>query len=385
MQNGMQNGIHNGMQNVMQNVMHNVMPNGMPNGMHNWMHNVMQNEMHNVTQNGMRNEMHNVMHNGMHNVMQMHTVMHIVTQNGMHNVMHNVTQNGMHNGMHNVMQMHNLYCLYMTLCYISSRNMSIPCFIVFYSKSFALWALSHNREFLMDPEVIFSRCRTKPVSVELSCGAGPSHVVLDSGSPLLLDCSLGASDAPFNITWLRDGRPLPSGGRDFLQRLANGSLLLLPTSGAGRRLRGVEGGYACVSASALGALTSRTVNVLLAGLSKFHQEPSPQTAPAGGVARFQCQIEGVPAPAISWEKDSVAVPEESRFVSLLNGVLQILEVTQEDEGAYRCVASNSARRDVSREARLAVSTGKGLPLCIVGIEAPPGAAAVLTHQCEFED
>jgi len=64
----------------------------------------------------------------------------------------------------------------------------------------------------------------------------------------------------------------------------------------------------------------------------------------------------------------------NRFVSLLNGVLQILEVTQEDEGAYRCVASNSARRDVSREARLAVNTGKGLPLCIVGFEVPLGAA-----------
>ncbi|XP_056269641.1 immunoglobulin superfamily DCC subclass member 4 isoform X2 [Pseudoliparis swirei] len=219
--------------------------------------------------------------------------------------------------------------------------------------------------------------QAKPVSVELSCGAGPSHVVLESGSPLRLDCSLGASDAPFNITWLRDGRPLPSGGRDFLQHLANGSLLLLPTSGAGRRLRGVEGGYACVSASALGALTSRTVNVLLAGLSKFHQEPSPQTAPAGGVARFQCQIEGVPAPVITWEKDSVAVPEESRFVSLLNGVLQILEVTQEDEGAYRCVASNSARRDVSREARLAVNTGSTEALNGVAIVSPPQNATVV--------
>lgn len=104
----------------------------------------------------------------------------------------------------------------------------------------------------------------KPVSVELSCGAGPSHVVLEPGLPLLLDCNLGASDAPFNVTWLQDGQPLPLEGGDFMQYLDNGSLLLLPASEDGHPPRGVEGGYSCVSASAIGALTSRTVNVLLA-------------------------------------------------------------------------------------------------------------------------
>lgn len=49
------------------------------------------------------------------------------------------------------------------------------------------------------------------------------------------------------------------------------------------------------------------------GLSKFHQEPSPQTVHTGGAARFECQIEGVPTPVITWEKDKVAVPEETRW------------------------------------------------------------------------
>lgn len=103
----------------------------------------------------------------------------------------------------------------------------------------------------------------KPVSVELSCGAGPSHVVLEPGLPLLLDCNLGASNTPFNVTWLKDGQTLPLEGDDYLQYLGNGSLLLLPTSKDGQSAQDLEGGYSCVSASALGALTSRTVNVLL--------------------------------------------------------------------------------------------------------------------------
>lgn len=225
----------------------------------------------------------------------------------------------------------------------------------------------------------------KPVSVELSCGAGPSHVVLEPGLPLLLDCNLGASDAPFNITWHKDGRPLPLEGGDYLQYLVNGSLLLLPTSEDGPAAPGLEGGYSCVSASALGALTSRTINVLRASLSKFHQEPSPQTVPTGGVARFECQVDGVPTPVISWEKDKEAVPEETRFISLPNGVLQILEVTKEDEGDYRCVASNSARIHISHEARLTVSTGSTEALNTVVIVAPPqNATVVLGHPAVME-
>lgn len=107
----------------------------------------------------------------------------------------------------------------------------------------------------------------KPVSVELSCGAGPSHVVLEPGLPLLLDCNLGSSDPPFNITWLQDGQALPLEGADFLQYLPNGSLLLLPSSKDGQLPLEVEGAYSCLTASALGALTSRTVSVLLASRS----------------------------------------------------------------------------------------------------------------------
>ncbi|XP_077420810.1 immunoglobulin superfamily DCC subclass member 4 isoform X2 [Vanacampus margaritifer] len=217
----------------------------------------------------------------------------------------------------------------------------------------------------------------KPVSVELSCGAGPSHVVLEPGSPLTLDCNLGASDTPLNITWLHEGRPLPPDGSDARRHVDDRSLLLLLSSEGAAPPQGLEGGYSCVSTSAHGALTSRTVNVLLASLSSFRQEPSPQTVPAGGAARFECQIDGVPTPVITWEKDKVAVPQDPRFISLPNGVLQILEVTREDEGAYRCVASNSAGRDISHESRLTVTTGSAETLNRVMIVAPPQNATVV--------
>ncbi|CAG11076.1 unnamed protein product, partial [Tetraodon nigroviridis] len=113
-------------------------------------------------------------------------------------------------------------------------------------------------------------------------------------------------------------------------------------------------------------------------LSKFHREPSPQTIPLGGAARFECQIEGVPTPTIMWEKDRVAVPEEtSSFISLPNGGLQILGVTKKDEGAYRFVLSNSASTDVSREARRTVTTDPTENLNRIVIVVPPRNTTVM--------
>lgn len=47
-----------------------------------------------------------------------------------------------------------------------------------------------------------------------------------------------------------------------------------------------------------------------------------------------------------------------RYISLPNGVLQILGVTKEDEGMYRCVAFNTARKRFSQDASLTISSGK---------------------------
>lgn len=39
-------------------------------------------------------------------------------------------------------------------------------------------------------------------------------------------------------------------------------------------------------------------------MADFHVQPEPVHAEESGVARFQCQIHGLPEPVISWEKDS---------------------------------------------------------------------------------
>lgn len=44
-----------------------------------------------------------------------------------------------------------------------------------------------------------------------------------------------------------------------------------------------------------------------AAMANFHVQPESVHAEESGVARFQCQIHGLPEPVISWEKDSLPV------------------------------------------------------------------------------
>ncbi|XP_016408417.1 immunoglobulin superfamily DCC subclass member 4-like, partial [Sinocyclocheilus rhinocerous] len=151
----------------------------------------------------------------------------------------------------------------------------------------------------------------KPVSVELSCGAGPVHVVLEPDHPLLLECHLGASEPPLNVTWLRDGAVLSES--QTIRPLPNRSLLISPSSTDGQAPAGVEGGYSCLSTSSTGALTSRALTLHLAIRLKRCmltplQDPEPQVVPVGGTARFECYVDGLPTPSVTWEKDQAPLP-----------------------------------------------------------------------------
>ncbi|XP_076855446.1 immunoglobulin superfamily DCC subclass member 4 isoform X2 [Brachyhypopomus gauderio] len=64
-----------------------------------------------------------------------------------------------------------------------------------------------------------------------------------------------------------------------------------------------------------------------------------------------------------------------RYVTLPNGVLQILGAIKDDEGLYRCVASNSARKRYSQNASLTVTSGPSEESEVV-ITAPPQGSTV---------
>lgn len=196
-------------------------------------------------------------------------------------------------------------------------------------------------------------------SVELSCSAGPAKVILEPNQVVVLDCNLAPAEQVINITWKKNGFPLVE--QEHLHVLPNGSLFISSQAVAKdskySERADAEGNYSCVSHSSLGAVTSQTAAVRFSTLARFFQQPESQTVEENGMARFECRIEGLPSPVITWEKDHVAVPEEPRFITLPNGVLQIVDVQESDAGVYHCVASNAARKRYSNAAVLSVLKG----------------------------
>ncbi|KAF4113190.1 hypothetical protein G5714_005735 [Onychostoma macrolepis] len=59
-------------------------------------------------------------------------------------------------------------------------------------------------------------------------------------------------------------------------------------------------------------------------LPKFHTHPESMSVDEGGVARFQCQVNGIPEANITWENDSVVLrASDDRYTLLPMLILQI--------------------------------------------------------------
>ncbi|XP_067411664.1 immunoglobulin superfamily DCC subclass member 4 isoform X2 [Emydura macquarii macquarii] len=225
-------------------------------------------------------------------------------------------------------------------------------------------------------------------SVELNCSAASAKVTLEPSQAVVLDCNLAPVEQLLNTTWKKNGFPLVE--QEHLRVLPNGSLfvssLVAAKDSKYPERPGAEGNYSCISQSSLGVVASQTAAVRISSLSRFFQQPESQTVEENGMARFECRIEGLPSPVITWEKDQVAVPAESRFITLPNGVLQIVDVRESDAGTYHCVATNAARKRYSNDVVLSVFKGSqpAVTRDVAIIAAPENTTVVLGESAVME-
>ncbi|XP_077600148.1 immunoglobulin superfamily DCC subclass member 3 [Stigmatopora nigra] len=198
-------------------------------------------------------------------------------------------------------------------------------------------------------------CLGTCLASELSFLQEPQDVIAVRDRSLMLDCSVQGEE-PIQITWRKNGVALAATPR--IQGLANGTLLIQSFQ---KRKEGSDadiGEYDCAVQNRYGMLVSRKAKVLLASLPKFHTHPMSMAVDEGGVARFQCQINGIPEANITWEKDKIPLSTiDSRYTLLPMGILQVTGVRQADVGVFRCVANNIANTRYSHEAILNVTGG----------------------------
>uniref|UniRef100_A0A7M4F6R1 Immunoglobulin superfamily DCC subclass member 3 n=1 Tax=Crocodylus porosus TaxID=8502 RepID=A0A7M4F6R1_CROPO len=205
------------------------------------------------------------------------------------------------------------------------------------------------RHLIAGSSALRTPCAGLGSAAELAFLLEPVDVVAVRDRPLVLHC-LVQGEPPVRIRWFKDGAAL--GGPAAV--LANGSLRLesvhrRPRDGSATDAS--TGEYSCAAQNRDGLLLSRKARVQLATLSRFHMHPESMAVEEGGVARFQCLIQGVPEATITWERNRTALPpDDPRFTLLPAGVLQITGVRRADVGAYRCMATNIAGARCSQEA-----------------------------------
>ncbi|KAI1886001.1 hypothetical protein AGOR_G00209550 [Albula goreensis] len=169
----------------------------------------------------------------------------------------------------------------------------------------------------------------------------------------MLDCQV-EGEGPISITWRKNGVPVPTGQRASV--LANGTLLIQNFQKRRESNETDAGEYDCAAQNRYGMLVSRKARVQFASLPKFHTHPESMTVDEGGVARFHCQVNGIPEASIAWERNrTVLSTQDKRYTLLPSGILQITGVRRTDIGVYRCVATNIANTRYSHEAQLNVT------------------------------
>ncbi|XP_036395685.1 immunoglobulin superfamily DCC subclass member 3-like, partial [Megalops cyprinoides] len=188
---------------------------------------------------------------------------------------------------------------------------------------------------------------------ELAFLVEPSDIIAVRDRPLTLDC-LVEGEGPISVTWRKNGVPVPTGQRASV--LANGTLLIQNFQKRRESNETDAGEYDCAAQNRYGMLVSRKARVQLASLPKFHTHPESMSVDEGGVARFHCQVNGIPEANITWERNrTILSTQDKRYTLLPGGILQITGVRRSDIGVYRCVATNIANTRYSHEAQLNVT------------------------------
>ncbi|XP_028442534.1 hemicentin-1 isoform X1 [Perca flavescens] len=198
-------------------------------------------------------------------------------------------------------------------------------------------------------------------------GGDVRDVILNN--PISLYCETNAVPPP-TLTWFKDGHLLTSNDKVLI--LPGGRVLQIPRSQAED-----SGRYTCVAVNEAGEDSIQyDVRVLLPPTIRGTDSDLPDevTVLVNKTTQLECDVDGNPAPKITWFKDSQSVGSDGPHRILSNGrTLQLLAAQVSDTGRYVCVADN-----VAGSAEKSFNLNVHVPPTIIGL-SPETVTAVVNN------
>ncbi|XP_071819823.1 hemicentin-1-like isoform X2 [Apostichopus japonicus] len=162
----------------------------------------------------------------------------------------------------------------------------------------------------------------------------PSNVTTVPGRDAILTCDI-SSTVPYNVTWDRPGSSHSLRLNTRVHLLRSGSLII-------RDVRQEDTGrFRCIARNE-GGYSFDYVSLLI-------QEPPEAFAPQPNVTFMAwdntiltCTATGIPTPRMTWTKDGLPLPDDSRVVDFGDGRLFLRSMTPSLAGIYTCHAINDA-------------------------------------------
>uniref|UniRef100_UPI00398EE55D hemicentin-1-like n=1 Tax=Pristiophorus japonicus TaxID=55135 RepID=UPI00398EE55D len=169
-------------------------------------------------------------------------------------------------------------------------------------------------------------------------GSGITQEVgVSVNSELVLQCR--ASGFPFpHIAWSKDGEGLSLGAK-HMEFTEEGQMLRIPTASLID-----QGIYQCVALNAAGQQSKHfKVNVYVPPTIRGANDTQEVNVLLNSHTSLQCDTHGVPAPGITWLKDSRPIVSSSKTMYVDRGQqLQVNGAQVSDAGRYTCRARNIA-------------------------------------------
>lgn len=165
------------------------------------------------------------------------------------------------------------------------------------------------------------------------------------GSAAKLECWVHGKPEP-SIEWFKDDEPVKSGKQ--IKTYFDSEVCRLTISDT---VADDEGEYKCVATNEHGTASCSAevlVNEAIV-MPEFKEKMKHIEVIEGDTARFDVQVLGNPKPVTEWSKGGKVITDGGRFKTVLSEdgdlhSLLIENVSMDDFGSYKCVASNEAGR-----------------------------------------